>query len=64
MCLMSPQEFIAKEFSKESAPHEHTVRRWIDNGQLPGRRVGNPLLRGLHGLPGERRSTGREGVAG
>lgn len=41
MCLISPQEFIAKEFSADSAPHEHTVRRWIENGYLPGRRIGS-----------------------
>lgn len=39
MCLMSPQEFIATEFSKGSAPHEHTVRRWIKKGLLPGREI-------------------------
>lgn len=40
MCLMTSQEFIAKEFSKKSALHEHPVRRWIDKGPIPGCRVG------------------------
>ncbi len=40
MCLVSPQEFLKKEFSKESAPSEHTIRRWIDQGILPGKQIG------------------------
>lgn len=39
MSFVSPQEFI-KQFSPDSAPSEHTVRRWIDQRTIPGRKIG------------------------
>ncbi len=40
MSLVHIREYIRKTFSIESAPHEHTVRRWIATGKIPGRQIG------------------------
>jgi hypothetical protein len=37
--LIGVNEFLQR-FSKGSAPHAHTVRRWIDQRLLPGLKIG------------------------
>lgn len=39
MALICINEF-QRLFSPESAPHTHTVRRWIDQRRLPGKKIG------------------------
>lgn len=39
MSYINVKEFLTR-FSKSSAPHEHTVRRWIDKRVLPGVKIG------------------------
>lgn len=39
MPLICISEF-QRRFSPESAPHTHTVRRWIDQQRLPGKKIG------------------------
>ncbi len=40
MRLMTTQKWAEKYFDKASKPSEVTVRRWLNEGKLPGRKVG------------------------
>lgn len=40
MKLMPIPQWQAKHFAEGAAPDEMTVRRWLRNGKLPGRKVG------------------------
>ncbi|HEY9255775.1 MAG TPA: hypothetical protein VIP30_14700 [Stenotrophomonas sp.] len=40
MLLMTVSAWSAKYFAPGSAPAELTIRRWLQNGVLPGRKVG------------------------
>lgn len=38
--LMSIPKWLERHFEPGSAPDEVTVRRWLRDGKLPGRKVG------------------------
>ena len=40
MLLIAVPAWTKKYFSPESAPSVLTVRRWLRNGSLPGRKIG------------------------
>lgn len=40
MSLVTVAQWIKRTFAEESAPCEHTVRRWIRTGKVPGRQFG------------------------
>jgi hypothetical protein len=40
MLLMTPQQWVEKYFDKGSRPSEVTLRRWLSEGKVPGRKVG------------------------
>jgi len=40
MLLIEAHAWTAKYFAEESRPAELTVRRWIRDGKVPGRKVG------------------------
>ena len=35
--LMAVDEWVEKRFTGEKKPHPNTVRRWLNNGDLPGK---------------------------
>lgn len=37
---MTVREWRERYFSEASAPAELTVRRWLQNGDVPGRKIG------------------------
>lgn len=39
--FMLPSQFANRYFCKGSAPSQTTLRKWIDDGLLPGRKVGS-----------------------
>lgn len=39
MAFIDIKEFRSR-FSPGSAPHEHTVRRWVEQRRLPGMKMG------------------------
>lgn len=40
MHLMTPQQWAEKYFDEGSRPAEVTLRRWLTEGKVPGRKVG------------------------
>jgi hypothetical protein len=39
--LITPQEWIERRFgSAKKKPHPASVRRWIERGDLPGKKIG------------------------
>lgn len=39
--MITPQEWIEKRFpNAKKKPHPSSVRRWIENGDLPGKKIG------------------------
>lgn len=40
MKLMGIPQWQAKHFAEDSSPDEVSIRRWLRNGKLPGRKVG------------------------
>jgi hypothetical protein len=40
MHLMTPQQWAEKYFDEGSRPSEVTLRRWLNEGKVPGRKVG------------------------
>lgn len=40
MKLITIAEYKRRQFAEGSAPHDSTIRRWIANGELPGRIIG------------------------
>ena len=40
MNLMTPQKWAEKYFDEGSRPSEVSMRRWLNDGKLPGRKVG------------------------
>lgn len=40
MHLMTPQQWAEKYFADTSRPSEVTLRRWLNDGKVPGRKVG------------------------
>ena len=40
MKYMGIAEYQKKRFTEESRPELKTLRSWIDNGELPGKRIG------------------------
>lgn len=38
--LMTVREWRERYFTADSAPAELTVRRWLHNGDVPGRKIG------------------------
>lgn len=38
--LMTVREWRERYFSESSAPSELTVRRWLQSGEVPGRKIG------------------------
>ncbi|MGO1069278.1 excisionase [Lysobacter sp. CA199] len=40
MHLMTPQQWADKYFDAGSRPSEVTLRRWLNEGKVPGRKVG------------------------
>jgi hypothetical protein len=40
MHLMTPQQWAEKYFDEGSRPSEVTLRRWLNEGRVPGRKVG------------------------
>lgn len=40
MLLIEAHAWVAKYFAPESPPSEITVRRWLREGKVPGRKVG------------------------
>jgi hypothetical protein len=40
MHLMTPQQWAEKYFDDASRPSEVTLRRWLNDGKVPGRKVG------------------------
>lgn len=40
--LVTPREWLDIRFpDAKQRPHVNTVRRWIDSGELPGRKIGS-----------------------
>ena len=40
MSLVSIEQFVSDAFAEGSRPTTATVRRWIESGDVPGRRIG------------------------
>lgn len=40
MHLMAPQQWAEKYFDESSRPAEVTLRRWLTDGKIPGRKIG------------------------
>jgi hypothetical protein len=40
MLLLTPQAFAEKYFDASSRPPETTLRRWMNDGKLPARKIG------------------------
>lgn len=40
MLLIEPAKWAAKHFEEASRPSEVTMKRWLRDGKLPGRKVG------------------------
>jgi hypothetical protein len=40
MHLMTPHQWAQKYFDPDSCPSEVTLRRWLTQGKIPGRKVG------------------------
>ena len=40
MRLMTPEAWLHKYFSEESRPPHVTLRRWLREGKIPGRKIG------------------------
>lgn len=40
MKLMTTHDWAEKYFAEESKPADLTVRRWLKDGKVPGRKVG------------------------
>lgn len=40
MLLMTPQKWVEKYFDVGSRPSEVSLRRWLNEGKIPGRKVG------------------------
>lgn len=39
--LVTPKEWIERRFGDaKKKPHPSSVRRWIENGDLPGKKIG------------------------
>lgn len=39
--LITPQEWIERRFGDaKKRPHPSSVRRWIDNAEIPGKKIG------------------------
>jgi len=38
--LMLPSQFAKQYFSSDSQPSQTTLRKWLKEGHLPGKRVG------------------------
>ncbi len=56
--LVTPQEWIEIRFgSAKKKPHPASVRRWIDRGDIPGKRIGG---RYYVEIDGESASTGND----
>ncbi|HEY8386512.1 MAG TPA: hypothetical protein VIK82_09875 [Porticoccaceae bacterium] len=56
--LITPQEWIERRFGDaKKKPHPSSVRRWIENGVLPGKKIGG---RFYVEIDDERNSTGDE----
>jgi len=41
---LSPEEFKKVYFGTKKRPSASTIRRWLGNGELPGRRIGKLLF--------------------
>ena len=48
MMLMLASQFAEQHFADGSRPSASTLRRWIDEGVLPGRRIGNNYYVDIH----------------
>lgn len=40
MLLITPSEWATKYFSDESRPSAVTIMRWLNQGKIPGKKVG------------------------
>ena len=49
MHLMTPQQWAEKYFDDASRPSEVTLRRWLNDGKIPGRKVGGTWYVDEHG---------------
>lgn len=41
MAYMTIPKYILKHFEPGSQPDRRTVKKWIDSGEIAGRRIGN-----------------------
>lgn len=56
--LVSPVEWIERRFrDAKRKPHPSSVRRWIESGELPGKKIGG---RWFVDLAAEKNETGNE----
>lgn len=56
--LITPQEWIERRFGEaKKKPHASSVRRWIESGDIPGKKIGG---RYYVELDAEESSTGNE----
>jgi len=56
--LVSPREWIAMRFTRaQKKPHPSSVRRWVESGDLPGKKIGG---RWYVDIDAEAISTGNE----